>query len=139
MNNMSSDLLKDLQEFVGTKGNATEFYYKLCMIHSTCHTYIGQWEKLSEESDLIQDIINIVCRIEANFQLNGLGIWLFNKIVSHHINNKTVCDFFSNVDVLEDLIRIGLEHPSHDKCFFLLLKLCGSEYVPFKTIYDIST
>lgn len=133
----SVDLIKDLEDFVSTKGSAATFYCKLCVIHANCHQYLNQWENLIHEVDLVKDIISTVCRMDASFQLNGFGMWLFYEMLSHLGDDKEFCALFANLDTAEEIIRIGMEHPVHDKCYMILLQLCEDKYLRFKDIYQI--
>ena len=133
----SANLVKDLEEFVSIKGSAVTFYCKLCTIHANCHLYLNQWELLTNQVDLVKDTISTVCRMEANFQLNGFGMWLIYEMITHLGDNKEFCALIANLDVAEEIIRIAMEHPVHDKCFIILVKLCERKYLAFNDIYQI--
>lgn len=131
------DLIKDLEDFVSIKGSAATFYCKLCTIHGNCHLYLNQWKLLAKEVDLVKDIISTVCRMEASFQLNGFGMWLFGEMITNLEDNKEFCILFANLDIAEEIIRIAMEHPVHDKCFLILLRICKRKYLTFKDVYQI--
>lgn len=133
---MPTKKLKDvLKDFATSSSNPSDSYSKLCVLHSNCHFYLDQWSKLGNETKLVGDIIKLVCRLEAGYQLCGYGIWvliqLFTACPGESIANAFVAD-----EVIENLLRIGLEHPLHDKCFLLLFQICKRKLVKFKKVYD---
>ena len=82
-------LLDALKDLAASGANPSEAYSNLCILHSNCHYYVHQWEKLSDETKLIGEIIHIVCRLEAGFQLCGFGVWLLNQIFTSMESFKT--------------------------------------------------
>jgi hypothetical protein len=91
---------------------------------------------LENETELITEIKNIVCRLEAGFQLNGFGIWLLEQIFET-CPNSAVAASLAKLDLVEDLLRIGLEHPVHDKCFMLILNFFLAKYIKLSQVYEI--
>jgi len=126
------DLIKD---FVYSSSSPGEAYAKLGEIQANTHFYLGQWNGFSEESKVVGDVIRYICRLEAGYQLCGLGIWLLTKIFTS-CPKSGISPLFGTDAIIEDLLRIGLEHALHDKAFYLLQQLCISKIITFKKVYD---
>lgn len=133
---MPQKKLKDiLNEFTASNSNPSDSYSKLCVLHSNCHYYLDQWSKLGNETKLASDVIKIVCRLEAGYQLCGFGVWVLIQLFTA-CPGESIANLFITDEVIEDMLRIGLEHPLHDKCCLLLYQMCRRKLIKFKKVYD---
>lgn len=111
-------------------------YTNTCLIYGNAHHYLREWEELNVSAEVVTKIIKIIRQYEGNLQLKGLGIWLM-EMFRQYCQGIDIADILSQKSTVEDLLRIALEHPVHDRCFLILANLIKAKALTYGRICSI--
>ena len=116
--------------------DSLEIFCAIHEIYAFSHVHISQWKDLNLASNLIEDLIGMVCRFEGSYQFKGLGIWLLDMLLESGCELSCL-QALGSISTLNALLRISLEHNAQDKCFRYFLKCIDMKLTTFGQLFDM--
>ena len=124
-----------LKRICAAKNSSLDILSIIYQIYSNSHFYLAQWKALNTDIATLEEIASLVRRYEGSFQLKGFGVWLIDMFQTH-LTDLDCLAVVINAAIVEDLLRISVEHNTNGKCVRIFTRLVHIKAILFLNIYN---